>query len=439
MIRLIYLIFDKTKMILMRSFFSFLLLIPIVVFSQTLTERITKLEQEIELVGNKNAKLNEELNDLKLEKIREDLHLVGMPETTVGEEIICHSAMCLVYEEKHEQAKWVAHIILPDIVKGKEGRTDDFRKDTLVKTETADDDDYFLKIKQPDGKIKYDGFGYDRGHLAPSADFRWSKKALSESYYYSNMSPQQPDFNRQKWASLEATFREYVTTHTETQLYVVTGPILYDTLPKLERGKNKVTIPEFYYKVAVDLTNNKAIGFIMPNKKVEYPITSYAVTINDVEKITGINFFYQLNDSLEEVLESQKIIADWLPEKQKNDVDPIYQPSLPPGTFNTVVAKNHIKSGKAVSVTGTVVDAKETKNGHLFFNLDKSSPNQIFSVMIMAKNIVNFSYNPLTEFMGKQLTVKGKITDFDGVPTMFIEKENQVEVEQSPKMKLILE
>jgi len=222
-------------------------------------------------------------------------------------------------------------------------------------------------------------------------------------------------------------------------LYVVTGPILYDTLPKLERGKNKVTIPEFYYKVAVDLTNNKAIGFIMPNKKVEYPITSYAVTINDVEKITGINFFYQLNDSLEEVLESQKIIADWLPEKQKNDVDPIYQPSLPPGTFNTVVAKNHINSGKAVSVTGTVVDAKETKNGHLFFNLDKSSLNQIFSVMIMAKNIVNFSYNPLTEFMGKQLTVKGKITDFDGVPTMFIEKENQVEVEQSPKMKLILE
>ncbi|MBX2959872.1 MAG: DNA/RNA non-specific endonuclease [Flavobacteriales bacterium] len=423
----------------MRSFFSFLLLIPIVVFSQTLTERITKLEQEIELVGNKNAKLNEELNDLKLEKIREDLHLVGMPETTVGEEIICHSAMCLVYEEKYEQAKWVAHIILPDIVKGKEGRTDDFRKDTLVKTGTADDDDYFLKIKQPDGKIKYDGFGYDRGHLAPSADFRWSKKALSESYYYSNMSPQQPDFNRQKWASLEATFREYVTTHTETQLYVVTGPILYDTLPKLERGKNKVTIPEFYYKVAVDLTNNKAIGFIMPNKKVEYPITSYAVTINDVEKITGINFFYQLNDSLEEVLESQKIIANWLPEKQKNDVDPIYQPSLPPGTFNTVVAKNHIKSGKTVTVTGTVVDAKETKNGHLFFNLDKSSPNQIFSVIIMAKNIVNFSYNPITEFMGKQLTVKGKLTDLDGVPTMFIEKESQVEVEQSPKMKLILE
>lgn len=426
-------------MILMRSFFSFLLLIPVFVFSQSLSEKIHKIEQEIELVGNKNSKLHEELNNLKLEKIREDLHLIGIPETKTTEEIICHSAMCLVYEEKHEQAKWVAHIILPDIVNGKEGRTNNFRKDTLVKTGTADDDDYFLKIKQPDGKIKYDGFGYDRGHLAPSADFRWSKKALSESYYYSNMSPQMPDFNRQKWADLEAIFREYITTNSETQLFVVTGPVLFDTLPKLERGKNKVTIPEFYYKVAVDLANNRAIGFIMPNKKIEYPTASYAVPINDVEKITGINFFYQLNDTLEEALESQKIVSDWLPEKQKNDVDPLHQPSLPPGTFNTVVAKNHIKSGKAVTVTGTVVDAKETKNGHLFFNLDKSSPNQIFSVMIMSKNIVNFSYNPLTEFMGKQLTVKGKLTDFDGVPTMFIEKENQVEVDQTPKMKLILE
>ncbi len=150
--------------------------LPFVVFSQSLTEKITKLQQEIELVGDKNLKLHEELNNLKLEKIREDLRLVGMPEINATDEIICHSAMCLVYEEKHEQAKWVAHIILPDIVNGKEGRTNNFRKDTLVKTETADDDDYFLKVKQPDGKIKYDGFGYDRGHLAPSADFRWSKK-----------------------------------------------------------------------------------------------------------------------------------------------------------------------------------------------------------------------------------------------------------------------
>lgn len=423
----------------MRLILFLFFFLPFVVFSQSLTEKINKLEQEIELIGNKNSKLNEELNDLKLEKIREDLRLVGMPEINAKDEIIYHSAMCLVYSEQHEQAKWVAHIILPDIVNGKESRSNNFRIDTLIETGSAEEKDYFVKVKQPDGKYKYDGFGYDRGHLAPSADFKWSKKALSESYFYSNMSPQLGDFNRLKWADLEAMFREYVTNHTETQLYIVTGPILYDTLPKIERGTNKVTIPEFYYKVALDLTNHKAIGFIMPNKKIDYPISSYALPINDIEEVTGINFFYQLADSLEEVLESQKVITDWLPEKQKNDVAPIYQPSLPPGTFNTVVAKNHIKSGKTVTVTGTVVNATETKNGHLFFHLDKSSPNQIFSVMILAKHIVNFSYNPLTEFMGNQLTVKGKLSDFDGVPTMFIEKENAVEIQQEGKMIMIIE
>ena len=416
--------------------FSFL---PFVVFSQTLTEKISKIENEIELLGTKNNQLTDELNELKLLKIGEDLAKIGVPETSNNEKIIYHSAMCLVYAEQHEQAKWVAHIILPDIVNGKESRSNNFRIDTLIETGSAEEKDYFVKVKQPDSKYKYDGFGYDRGHLAPSADFKWSKIALSESYFYSNMSPQLGYFNRLKWADLEAMFREYVVSHTETQLYVVTGPILYDTLPKIERGVNKVTIPEFYYKVAVDLTNHKAIGFIMPNKKIAYPISSYAVPINDVEKITGINFFYQLTDSLEEVLESQKIISDWLPEKQKNDVDPVHQPSLPPGVFNTVVAKNHIKSGRTVTVTGTVVDAKETRNGHLSFNLDKSYPNQIFSVMIMSKNIVNFSYNPLTEFMGKQLTLKGQLTDFDGVPTMFLEKENAVEIQQVEKMIMIIE
>lgn len=423
----------------MRLIYTFFFLFPVAVFSQTIQEKITKLEQEIELISTKNSQLTDELNELKLLKIGEDLAKIGIPETSNNEKIIYHSALCLVYSEQHEQAKWVAHIILSDIVKGKESRSNNFRIDTLIETGSAEEKDYFIKVKQPDSKYKYDGFGYDRGHLAPSADFKWSKKALSESFLYSNMSPQLADFNRLKWADLEGMFREYVVSHSETQLYVVTGPILYDTLPKIERGINKVTIPEFYYKVALDLTNHKAIGFIMPNKKIDYPISSYSVSINEVEKITGINFFYQLNDSLEEVLENQKIISDWLPEKQKNDVDPIYQPSLPPETFNTVVAKNHIKSGKTITVTGTVVDAKETKNGHLFFNLDKTYPNQIFSVMILAKNIVNFSYNPLTEFMGKQLTLKGKLTDFDGVPTMFIEKENAVEVEQYPKMKLILE
>ena len=89
--------------------------------------------------------------------------------------------------------------------------------------------DFFLKQKKENGKYAYEGFGYDRGHLAPSADFRWSKKALSESYFYSNMSPQVASFNRECWADLEGLIRGYVYEN-KRDLIVYTGPVLHEGL-----------------------------------------------------------------------------------------------------------------------------------------------------------------------------------------------------------------
>ncbi len=414
----------------MRNTLLLLFLAPILLFSQSVDEKIKALENQSIALDEQKAKLLVEINELKLERVRADISKVGMPEKIEGEEIIVHAAMCLVYSEQHEQAKWVAHIITPDIITGKVSRSNNFRIDPLVTTGSASEKDYFLKTKKPGTKNKYDydGFGYDRGHLAPSADFKWSKKALSESYFYSNMSPQLADFNRKKWAKLEGLLRGYINDHPKTQLYVVTGPLLNDSLPVIERGINKVSIPKYYYKIALDLTNKQAIAFVMPNKDIKYPITSYAVSINEVEEATGINFFHQLDDALEEELEAQKEINAWVPEKQKGDVEPMYQPKLPPGVFNTVQAKRHMGSGKKVAVKGTVVGGRKTKNGHLFFNIDKRYPNQIFTVAIWKQNIVNFSYDPIVEWQDKQVTLKGKIADFDGTPTLILEKENSVEI-----------
>lgn len=417
-----------------------LLFVSALAFSQGVDEKIKDLENQTIALEKQKAQLSVEINELKLEKVREDITKIGLPELIDDEELIVHSAMSLVYSEQHEQAKWVAHIITSDIITGGVGRSNNFREDSLIKTGSATEIDYFLKTLKPGEKDKYDydGFGYDRGHLAPSADFRWSKKALSESYFYSNMSPQLADFNRKKWADLEGLLRGYIYDHPKTQLYVVTGPLLNDSLSVVERGVNKVSIPEYYYKVVLDLKNKKAIAFIMPNKDIKYPISSFAVTINEVEEVTGINFFNQLDDALEEQLESQRNVTDWVPEKQKGDVDPFYQPDLPKGIYNTIQAKRHMGSNKKVTVRGTVVGTRKTRNGHLFFNLDKNYPNQIFTVAIWKKNIINFSYDPLVEWKDKQITLKGKIADFDGIPTMIIEKENAIEVHQDGKMIMII-
>jgi endonuclease G len=218
----------------------------------------------------------------------------------------------------------------------------------------------------------------------------------------------------------------------------VTGPLLNDSLPVVERGVNRVSIPGYFFKVVMDLKNKNAIAFIMPNKELKYPVSSYAVDINEVEEVTGIDFFHQLGDSLEERLESQKEINVWVPEKQKGDVNPLYQPGLSKGIFNTVQAKRNMGTNKKMTIRGTVVGSRRTRKGHLFFNLDKSYPNQIFTVAIWKKNIVNFSYDPLTEWKGKQITITGKIADFDGIPTMIIEKENVVEVHQDGKTMFII-
>ncbi|HBS88826.1 MAG: hypothetical protein A2W91_03865 [Bacteroidetes bacterium GWF2_38_335] len=373
--------------------------------------------------------LQSDIEELKLEKLRKDLNVKGMPKIEAGEELINHKAFSLVYSEKHEQAKWVAHIITQDVITGIEGRTNDFRPDPLIKTGSSVEEDYFLKELQPDGvTYKYDGFGFDRGHLAPSADFRWSNAALSESYFYSNMSPQRPDFNRDSWAKLEDLLRAYIYNNPGVQLYIVTGPVLKDSLPKVKKSKNKVSIPEKFFKTAVDLTNNRAIAFVMPNKQADFPHEYYALSIDSVESLTGIDFYVGLDDVQENFLESQSDYKPFLPKSQQDDIMPEDPENLPRNAVNTLQAKIFSGKGDKVNVVGTVVSTKMSSKGNVFLNLDKKYPNQIFTITIFKDNMINFSYSPDVFLAGKKIMVRGVIKDYNGVPSMIIENEKAIEI-----------
>ena len=395
-----------------------------------LSKQIKIKEDSVKLYESKIKQLQNAIEDLQLANLRNNLKTNGLPKLEIGEELIEHSAMMLVYSEKHEQAKWVAHIISPNVLKGKEGRSNDFRVDAKIKTGSSQEEDYFSKT--PDSKAKgryaYKGFGFDRGHLAPSADFSWSQKALSESFFYSNMSPQRPEFNRDSWAKLEDMMRAYISRNPTTQLYIITGGILKDDLPKVTQAVNKnLSIPEKYYKIAVDLQNKRAVAFLMPNKKAEYPHESYATSINEIEKLTGIDFFANLEDGLEATLQAQKDPKPFLSSAEQTDVEPVHPPSLPPNTFNTVQAKLYINE-KKIRVCGTVVSTKLSAKGNIFLNLDKQFPNQIFSISIFKDKMANFSYKPEQFLMGKKIYVTGKVTDFNGTPTINVENESAIEV-----------
>ena len=219
-----------------------------------------------------------------------------LPKSAPSDQIIHHSNYTLNYSEQHEQAKWVAYSLTSSQVYGSVGRTNDFRIDPKVKTGSASLSDY-------------KGSGYDRGHLAPAGDMKSTYTAMSESFYMSNMSPQVPGFNREIWKKLEGTVRNWAVVNEK--VYITTGAVLTASYPTI--GINKVSIPEFYYKVVLDYEQPeiKGIGFILPNQKSNKSLQSWAVSIDEVERFTGIDFFHTLPDDIEEQIASDAAINKW--------------------------------------------------------------------------------------------------------------------------------
>ena len=393
--------------------------------AQNIDTKIVEVKSAIKYQSEIIDSLNFILENYELEQIRLNIKENFLPALKKGEELIEHNAMFLVYNEQHEQANWVIHCISTNIIDGKIGRTNDFRQDTLIKTGSSEEKDFFTKSKKKDGKYIYDGFGYDRGHLAPSADFRWSKTALSESYLYSNMSPQLAEFNREGWANLEGLIRAYVKENKQN-IIVITGPIFNDTVRKVERSKNKISIPDSFFKIVLDYENKIALGFLIPHKQLEYPIEYYAVTIDEIEKLTNIDFFSSLSEHIQQHIESQKNITTWLPKRSKTDFAPLNQKELPKNAYNTVQARQFSDMGKKVKICGNVVSTYLSKNGHTFINLDKSFPNSIFSITIWESKAPNFSYVPHVKLENQKICVVGKINDNKGIPTMNIEHDRSI-------------
>jgi endonuclease G len=213
-----------------------------------------------------------------------------------GEQLIIHTGYTLSYNEEAEQANWVAYELTAQETQKAFERTNKFLVDPSISTGSATDADYKKS-------------GFDRGHLAPAADMGWSSTTMIESFYYSNMSPQQPGFNRGIWKNLESLVRTWATENES--IYVVTGPVLTQGLPTI--GWNQVAIPNYYYKVILDYRNPsiKGIGFVLPNTSSKEPLQRFALSIDSVEKITGIDFFYSLPNDQEESIETELCIPCW--------------------------------------------------------------------------------------------------------------------------------
>lgn len=211
--------------------------------------------------------------------------------------VVQHQHYTLSYVEEHEQAEWVAYELTEAEVRSNVAdRTDDFREDPFIVTGSASLNDYRRS-------------GYDRGHLAPAGDMGFSQEAMSESFFMSNMSPQNRAFNRGVWKDLEEDVRDWAVANSS--LYVVTGPVFGSNPKKI--GENGVSVPDYYYKVLLDYQEPevKAIAFLLPNENASESPRAFAESIDNIEAYTGVDFFPELPDELEEKLESNTSTEGW--------------------------------------------------------------------------------------------------------------------------------
>ena len=154
----------------------------------------------------------------------------------------------------------------------------------------------------------YKHSGYDRGHMAPANDMKWSKTSMEESFYMTNICPQLHALNDGCWRKLELAIHRWAKR--DKRLIIAAGPVLKNVMHTIGPDRN-ISVPAAFYKVVYAPNQGRAIGFIFNNEKISGGYASHAVSVDYVERVTGIDFFCALDDALENKIEAHSSIDMW--------------------------------------------------------------------------------------------------------------------------------
>lgn len=209
-----------------------------------------------------------------------------------------YTGFTLEYSPSFKNPGWVAYeLTAEEVLSTKSKRINTFREDRSIPGGTASNGDYYKS-------------GFDKGHLAPAADMRFSPEAMRDSFLFSNICPQTPELNRRIWADLEAIVRYWAIVYSK--VYIVTGPI-YDQTKSVTIGSNKVHVPAFFFKAILvfNQQEQKAIAFIIPNTQEHDSLSRYSVSVDEAEILSGFDFFHALEDDIENSIESSVDSSQW--------------------------------------------------------------------------------------------------------------------------------
>lgn len=200
------------------------------------------------------------------------------------------TAFTISYNNFYKTPNWVAWELTRQETNGNEERKNKFLPDPDLPEPRVEHSDYTHS-------------GYDRGHMAPAADMKWSEKAMQESFYMSNICPQNQKLNRDDWGDLEEICRKWAKKYG--RIYIACGPI-YDGSTSKRIGQHKVAVPDRFFKVVLiyNRKNPMAMGFLFNNKAGHNKLEKYMVSVDSIETITGLDFFSRLPDDVENRIEA---------------------------------------------------------------------------------------------------------------------------------------
>ena len=222
-----------------------------------------------------------------------------LPATNIWDVIIEHTGYSSSFNSTLLIPNWVAYELTSEELKGTVRRPSN--------SPFQPDPDY--QGRQPE-RGDYSNSGWDKGHLAPCADMKWDENAMIESFYFTNICPQDHDFNAKDWEKLEEKARSIA--QKKGSLYIICGPVVtkgeYGTL-----GNNKVTIPDSFFKAFLykDSSGYHSIAYLMPNKNTGLPTSNFAMSVNDLEAIIDLDLFTYLDEKKQESVEAQLLLSDW--------------------------------------------------------------------------------------------------------------------------------
>lgn len=255
-------------------------------------------EERLDLSEDNNTILDE--SDIPVQSWYESTSL-EIPRLTSSkpEQILVRAGYTTSYNKSTKNANWVAWHLTSDHTSGRWSRDGiPYMVDMEVKGARQELEDWY------DHNLPI-----DHGHLCPAGDCKWSKDAMEQSFLLTNMCPQNSNLNRGDWEQLESRCRGWARHYGE--LYIACGPIFYSN-DYITIGNNKVGVPDAFYKVVLHLGKKpQALGFIYPNEGEHHNMQTYVTTVDKVEEITGIDFFYNLPDEIENQVESTSNFNRW--------------------------------------------------------------------------------------------------------------------------------